>query len=124
METDAIVHFLLIEPLLGPIPNPPLAGIEWVILGGESGAAVCSTPDELESRRLVYKIADDWKPKPTGETWVREIRDQCVRAGVALFFKQWGGPTPKSGGRTLDGRTWDELPRTRALAVPVTELLK
>src|SRR5215467_171025 len=110
LETDAVVHFLSIEPLLGPIPSLPLAGIEWVILGGESGAAVCSTPQELDRRRLVHKTEDGWKPKPDGETWVREIRDQCVRAGVALFFKQWGGPTPKSGGRTLDGRTWDEVP--------------
>jgi protein gp37 len=74
--------------------------------------------------RLVYETPNGWKPKPTGETWVREIRDQCVGARVALFFKQWGGPTPKSGGRTLDSRTWDEVPNTDALGVPVTELLE
>lgn len=125
VETDAVVHFLSIEPLLGPIPNLPLAGIDWVILGGESGAAICSTPGELDHRRLVYETPDGWKPKPIGETWVREIRDQCVRAGVALFFKQWGGPRPKSGGRTLDGRTWDEMPDTRGRSVPsATELLE
>ena len=110
LETEAVVHFLSIEPLLGPMPNLPLAGIDWVILGGESGPAVCSTLDELECRRLVYKTPDGWKPKSDREIWAREIRDQCVRAGVALFFKQWGGRTPTAGGRTLDGRTWDALP--------------
>ena len=122
LETDAVVHFLSIEPLLGPMPNLPLAGIDWVILGGESGAAVCSTPEELERRRLVYKAPDGWKPKPDCEAWVREIRDQCVRAGVALFFKQWGGRTPTAGGRTLDGRTWGELPSALSRAACVAAI--
>lgn len=81
-----------------------------MILGGESGVAVCSTPEELEQRRLVFKTPDGWKPKPDRESWLREIRDQCLRAGVPLFFKQWGGRTSTAGGRTLDGRTWDEIP--------------
>lgn len=76
------------EPLLGPM-ELNLQGIHWVIVGGESGP----------SRR------------PVDPAWVRSIRDQCQRAGVPFFFKQWGGRTPKSGGRLLDGRTWDEFPQ-------------
>lgn len=84
----AAVRFLSIEPLLGPIPSLPLDGIDWVIVGGESGPR----------RRKV-------RPE-----WVREIRDQCVAAGVPFFFKQWGGRVAKAGGRELDRRTWDEMP--------------
>lgn len=87
-KVPAAVRFLSVEPLLGPIPNLPLKGIRWVIVGGESGG----------SRR------------PMAVEWTREIRDQCVAAGVPFFFKQWGGRTPKAGGRVLDGRTWDEMP--------------
>lgn len=85
---QAAVRFLSIEPLLGPLPNLPLAGVSWVIVGGESGPN--HRPIEVE--------------------WVREIRDQCTRRGVAFFFKQWGGHTPKAGGRRLDGREWNQLP--------------
>jgi protein gp37 len=85
----AAVRFLSVEPLLGPIPALPLEGISWVIVGGESGP----------------------KRRPVDPAWVRDIRDQCVEAGVAFFFKQWGGRTPKARGRELDGRTWDQMPR-------------
>jgi protein gp37 len=88
-EVPAAVRFLSVEPLLGPIRGLPLARIDWVIVGGESGGR----------RRAV------------DAEWVRGIRDQCVAANVPFFFKQWGGRTPKSGGRVLDGRTWDEMPR-------------
>jgi protein gp37 len=91
LRIPAVVHFLSIEPILGPMPNLPLDGINWVIVGGESGQKY-RTPDP---------------------NWILSIRDQCVRAGVSFFFKQWGGPTAKSGGRILDGRTWDELPSIR-----------
>jgi protein gp37 len=84
----AAVRFLSVEPLLGPIPSLPLAGIDWVIVGGESGGG----------RRAM------------APEWARQIRDQCRLAGVPFFFKQWGGRTPRSGGRMLDGRTWDETP--------------
>ena len=84
----AAVRFLSIEPLLGPMPSLPLAGIGWVIVGGESGTI----------RRPV-------KPE-----WVREIHEQCLASRVPFFFKQWGGRTSKAGGRELDGRTWDEMP--------------
>lgn len=88
-KVPAAVRFLSVEPLLGPIPHLPLDSIHWVIVGGESGSG----------RR---EMAPEW---------VREIRDQCLAAEVPFFFKQWGGRTPKSRGRVLDGRTWDEMPR-------------
>ena len=81
------VRFVSAEPLLGPL-ELPLGGISWVIVGGESGAA----------------------PRPIDVEWVRSLREQCLDAGVPFFFKQWGGRTPKAGGRILDGRTWDEMP--------------
>lgn len=84
----AAVRFLSREPLLGPLPDLELDGIHWVIVGGESGH---------ESR-------------PMDVDWVRELRDRSVAASVPFFFKQWGGRTPKAGGRKLDGRTWDEMP--------------
>jgi protein gp37 len=84
----AAVRFLSLEPLLEALPNLPLDGIHWVIVGGESGAG----------------------HRPMNPAWVRQIRAQCVSAGVAFFFKQWGGRTPKSGGRVLDGRLWNEEP--------------
>ena len=87
--TPAAVRFLSCEPLLGPLPSLDLTGIDWVIVGGESGHG----------------------HRPMDPDWVRDIRDRCVAAGVAFFFKQWGGRTPKSGGRELDGRTWDQMPR-------------
>jgi protein gp37 len=87
-ETGAMVKFLSIEPLLGPIPNLDLSGIDWVIVGGESGPSA----------------------RPMQAEWAREIRDQCVRADVPFFFKQWGGWSKKKNGRILDGRTWDEMP--------------
>ncbi len=84
----AAVRFLSLEPLLGPLPSLNLNGIQWVITGGESGPGA----------------------RPCHPDWVRDIRDHCVSLGVAFFHKQWGGRTPKAGGRLLDGRTWDELP--------------
>lgn len=88
------VRFLSVEPLLGPIPNLPLEGIHWVIAGGESGAGA----------------------RPMEAAWVRSIRIQCRRARVPFFFKQWGGVHKSKQGRTLDGRTWDEMPRAGSLA--------
>ena len=87
-KTRARVKYLSLEPLLGPLDDLPLAGIDWAIVGGESGPSA----------------------RPIEASWVRAIRDQCVAAGVAFFFKQWGGRTPKAKGRELDGRTWDEYP--------------
>ena len=84
----ATTRFLSLEPLLGPLPSLDLAGIDWVIVGGESGPGY----------------------RPLDLDWVRQIRDRCVGLGIPLFFKQVGGRTPKAGGRLLDGRTWDQLP--------------
>lgn len=114
-ENPAAVRFLSLEPLLGPLPNLDLTGIDWVIVGGESGPGA----------------------RPMHPAWVRDIRDQCQAAGVAFHFKQWGEWTPERGvrhndfhqfdndpgsyvmrvgkkaaGRELDGRTWDEYPKT------------
>ncbi|HXX69685.1 MAG TPA: phage Gp37/Gp68 family protein [Polyangiaceae bacterium] len=87
-RTRAHVRFVSLEPLLGPLPALDLRGIHWAIVGGESGPRARS----MES------------------AWVVDIRDQCRRAGVAFFFKQWGGTNKKRTGRMLDGRTWDEMP--------------
>ncbi len=87
-QTGAHVKFLCLEPLLGPMEDLDLAGIDWVIAGGESGpAARAVNPD-----------------------WVRNVRDQCVEKGVPFYFKHWGGRRGKKSGRTLDARTWDEAP--------------
>jgi protein gp37 len=88
-ETDAAIKFLSLEPLLGPLDNLCLDGIDWVIVGGESGPGA----------------------RPMSADWVLSIRDQCNDANVPFFFKQWGGVWKKKFGRTLDGRTWDEMPR-------------
>jgi len=87
-QTDARVRFLSLEPLLGPLPSLDLRGIHWVIAGGESGP----------------------RARPMREEWVLDIRDQCRAAGVAFFFKQWGGVFKSRTGRELEGRTWDEMP--------------
>jgi protein gp37 len=83
------VRFLSCEPLIGELDLAGrLEGIHWVIAGGESGIGF----------------------RPTHPDWVRLIRDRCAADGVAFFFKQWGGRTPKAGGRLLDGEKWDEMP--------------
>lgn len=87
-DVPAAVRFLSCEPLIGPLDGLNLEGIHWVIAGGESGA----------------------NHRPVDSEWVRGIRDACQDAGVAFFFKQWGGRTPKAEGRELDGRRWDEMP--------------
>jgi len=92
-ETAAHVKFLSLEPLLGPLRRLKLRGIDWVIVGGKSGPGA----------------------RPIDPAWVTDIRDQCLRAGVAFFFKQWGGAQKKRTGRELEGRTWDELPDLVAL---------
>jgi len=94
-EAPAGVRFLSIEPLIGPIGELNLAGIDWVIVGGESGP----------------------RARPIERAWVRSIREQCKAAQVAFFFKQWGGLRPKSGGRKLDGREWNEFPKPASYGV-------
>lgn len=86
--SGACTKFLSLEPLLGPLETMDLSGIDWVIVGGESGPGA----------------------RPLRANWVRNIRDQCIRDRVAFHFKQWGGINKKQTGRILDGRTWDEFP--------------
>jgi protein gp37 len=87
-QTTAQVKFLSLEPLLGPLQRLNLNAIDWVIVGGESGPGA----------------------RPMNPLWVIDIRNQCQKAGVPFFFKQWGGTRKKKTGRELDGRTWDEMP--------------
>jgi protein gp37 len=89
-QTGAAIKFVSFEPLLGPLPKLDLLGIDWVIVGGESGP----------------------RARPMQEDWVSEIKAQCQRARVPFFFKQWGGPNKKKAGRLLERRTWDELPKS------------
>jgi protein gp37 len=90
-RTRAHVRFLSLEPLLGPLPTLDLRGMHWAIVGGESGP----------------------RARAMNADWARALRDQCVKAGVPFFFKQWGGKNKKQAGRVLDGRTWDEMPQYR-----------
>jgi protein gp37 len=93
-ETNARVKFLSLEPLLGALPKLNLKGMDWVIVGGESGPGA----------------------RPMREEWALDIRDQCLKADVPFFFKQWGGVNKKRAGRELDGRTWDDMPLRLAVA--------
>lgn len=90
-KVPAAVRFVSAEPLLGGIESLDLDGIDWLITGGESGVG----------------------SRPCDPQWVRDARDRCAATGVAFFHKQWGGRTPKAGGRLLDGRTWDEFPQSK-----------
>lgn len=90
-ETSCRTRFLSIEPLIAPLGRLDLNRIHWVIAGGESG------PNH----------------RPCRVEWLREIRDQCIRDRVPFFFKQWGGSKPKSGGRQLDRREWNEFPKAQ-----------
>jgi protein gp37 len=87
-KTQAHIKFFSLEPLLGPLKHLELEGIDWVIVGGESGPGA----------------------RPMREEWVLDIRDQCRKVGVPFFFKQWGGINKKRTGRLLDGQVWNEMP--------------
>jgi protein gp37 len=91
-EIPAAVRFISAEPLLGPLEGLDLEGIDWLITGGESGA----------------------RHRPVHEEWLRELRDRCLQEGVAFFFKQWGGRRSKSGGRSLQGVEWSQMPAPKA----------
>jgi protein gp37 len=91
-SAQASVKFVSFEPLLASVGSIDLKGIDWAIVGGESGP----------------------NARPMAEEWAVEIRDQCKRDGVAFFFKQWGGVHPKSGGRSLKGREWNEYPNNKS----------
>jgi protein gp37 len=87
-KIGAMIKFVSFEPLLGPIRALNLKGIDWVIVGGESGP----------------------QARPMDASWVVDIRNRCQRERIPFFFKQWGGPNRKKTGRRLEGRTWDEIP--------------
>jgi len=93
-QTPAAIKFISFEPLLGPIPNINLEGIDWVIVGGESGP----------------------NARPMKSEWAVDIRNQCLDADIPFFFKQWGGVNKKKNGRSLDGRIWDDMPEEIELA--------
>jgi protein gp37 len=105
-QTNAAIKFLSLEPLLGPLHALNLTGIDWMIVGGESGPGARPMPVE----------------------WVRDLRDQCHEAGIPFFFKQWSGVFPKRQGRELDGRTYDQfpsLPRTNHRGqTPTSQVVK
>lgn len=108
-EIPAGIRFLSCEPLIGPLPGLDVSGIHWVIVGGESGIHLWN--ERLRARRGLVNYAEGtWTARSERVPWVREIRDICLEADVAFFFKQWGGATPKAGGRELDGRSWDQYP--------------
>lgn len=100
-KTGAIIKFLSLEPLLGPLPDLNLKGIDWVIVGGESGPGA----------------------KQMDRTWVVDIRNQCHKAKVPFFFKQWGGTNKKKAGRMLEGRAWDEMPMAPVPSKESSQLL-
>lgn len=100
-KTAAHVKFLSLEPLLGPLRKLNLRGIDWAIVGGESGPGA----------------------RPIDPEWVTEIRDQCLTAGVPFFFKQWGGVQKSKTGRRLEGRTWDEMPLDSELVTLISPVL-
>jgi len=87
-KANASIRFLSVEPLIGPVGSLNLEGINWVIVGGESGPGA----------------------RPMDARWALDVRNQCVKAGVAFFFKQWGGRSPKAGGRLLEGEEWNQFP--------------
>jgi len=86
--TAAKVRFVSFEPLLGPVAGADLSGIDWVIVGGESGPGA----------------------RPMEKHWVEDMRDQCLDEDIPFFFKQWGGTNKKKAGRALEGRTWEQMP--------------
>ena len=97
-EVPAAVRFISAEPLLGRLDDVDLSGIDWLIAGGESGVGA----------------------RPMQRNWVEHLQQRCVSQGIAFFFKQWGGRTPKAGGRQINGRTFDEMPvATSRWSLPV-----
>lgn len=97
-RTPAAVRFISFEPLIGSVADADLTNIDWAIVGGESGP----------------------RARPMSEDWVSEIEDMCREASAAFFFKQWGGRNKKAAGRTLNGRTYDEMPLARASSIPMS----
>jgi len=93
LKANARVKFISFEPLIGPVDFVKLEGIDWVIVGGESGPGA----------------------RPMKQEWVDKIRIECLKKDIPFFFKQWGGFNKKKNGRLLNGKTWDEMPRIHAV---------
>jgi protein gp37 len=100
-RAKASIRFLSVEPLVGPVGNLNLNGIAWVIVGGESGPGA----------------------RPMDPAWVINIREQCIKSKVAFFFKQWGGRSPKTGGRLLEGKEWNEFPKEQPKAIQQFQMM-
>jgi len=98
-QANASIRFLSVEPLIAPVGKLNLAGISWVIVGGESGPGA----------------------RPMNPRWVIDVRNQCIRAKVPFFFKQWGGRFPKAGGRLLEGKEWSQFPMKLPQLAPPPE---
>lgn len=99
IQVPAAVRFVSAEPLLGPLDDLELDGVDWLIAGGESGP----------------------RHRPVREEWLTELRDRCLDAGVPFFFKQWGGRQPTSNGRLLAGETWSQMPNPSASRQEVSD---
>lgn len=99
-RAPAAIHFISFEPLIGSVAGADLTGIDWVIVGGESGP----------------------RARQMSHVWVDEIETMCRRADAAFFFKQWGGYNKKAAGRELNGKTYDEMPKVRAFSEPMLHL--
>lgn len=99
-KTSALVKFLSCEPLIGPLSNLKLKGIDWVIVGGESGR----------------------KPRPMKAEWVLDIKNQCKANKIAFFFKQWGGTNKKKTGRKLNGRTYSQMPKQNVKPISTNQV--
>lgn len=116
-QVEAHIRFISFEPLIGPIPyDTDLSGIQWAIVGGESGNHLFEQATQ-NRRALVYydQQRKTWTPRIDRVHWVRDIREACYRDDVAFFFKQWGGSKPTSAGDLLDGIRYHEMPEQSAI---------
>lgn len=113
-QIDVEIRWISAEPLLGPLflTAEELAGLHWIITGGESGAHLWKGHIAEERALVRYNTtAKKWEARPEREQWVRDIKEACVTNGVKFFHKQWGGNYPEAAGRLLDGKFWSEIPR-------------
>lgn len=116
-KVNTPIRFVSVEPLLSDW-KPDFTDIQWVIVGGESGSHL-NNMDVCKQRGLSMPAFGKWMPRPDRKDWVRHVRDACLISGAAFWFKQWGGPTPHSAGRNLDGETWDEKPTFGQVQAPL-----
>lgn len=111
-EIDSEIRFVSAEPLIGPLTELNLEGIQWIITGGESGNHLWQEKHAKKRGLVVYdRSIKKWLVKSESAEWIRNIRDEAFRSGTSFFHKQWGGNYPEAAGRTLDGQTYNEFPR-------------